>query len=84
MQVRPINIGNAWRCLFTQAYFASMKSTFIDLTKPCQYGCSEPEGGTELAFDVKAMLDGAEGTMIADVDVENGYNEIMRSAILEQ
>eukprot|EP00957_Ditylum_brightwellii_P058188 4412511-Ditylum_brightwellii.AAC.1 len=30
------------------------------------------------------MLDGAEGTIIASVDVESGYNEIMRSVILEQ
>eukprot|EP00957_Ditylum_brightwellii_P190921 14537717-Ditylum_brightwellii.AAC.1 len=29
------------------------------------------------------MLDGADGTMVASVDVKNRYNEIMRSAILE-
>eukprot|EP00957_Ditylum_brightwellii_P106488 8124280-Ditylum_brightwellii.AAC.1 len=29
------------------------------------------------------MLDGADGTMVASVDVENGYNKIICSAILE-
>eukprot|EP00957_Ditylum_brightwellii_P193433 14729064-Ditylum_brightwellii.AAC.1 len=77
MQVRPIDIGNAWQHLFTQAYFDPTISTFIALTKPYQYGCGEPGGGTEPAFCVEAMLDCAEGTMIASVDVENGYNEIM-------
>eukprot|EP00957_Ditylum_brightwellii_P163463 12445080-Ditylum_brightwellii.AAC.1 len=33
---------------------------------------------------MQAMLDGVKGTMIDSVDVENGYNEIMCSAILEQ
>eukprot|EP00957_Ditylum_brightwellii_P017112 1290124-Ditylum_brightwellii.AAC.1 len=49
-----------------------------------QYGCGKPGGGTELSFGVKAMLDGTEGTMIANVDIENGYNGIMHSAIIKQ
>eukprot|EP00957_Ditylum_brightwellii_P152789 11630314-Ditylum_brightwellii.AAC.1 len=52
--------------------------------KTMQYGCGEPRRRTELAFGVKAMFNGAEGTMIASADVKNGYNEIMHSVILEQ
>ena len=77
MPVRPINVGNAWRRLFTKAYFEPLIEIFIEQTKPCQYGCGKPGGGTQLVFGVKAMLDGADGTMVASVDVKNEYNKIM-------
>eukprot|EP00957_Ditylum_brightwellii_P185099 14095576-Ditylum_brightwellii.AAC.1 len=76
MPVCPINIGNAWRWLFTKAYFELLIEMFIEQTKPCQYGCSKPGGETQLVFGVKDMLDGAGGTMVASVDVKNGYNKI--------
>eukprot|EP00957_Ditylum_brightwellii_P127171 9696836-Ditylum_brightwellii.AAC.1 len=78
----PINIGRAWRHLFIKGYFEPIINTFIDATKPCQYGCREPGRGTELALAIKAMLDGTDGFMVASVDVENGYNEIKRKSII--
>ena len=83
MDVRPINIGNAWRRVWTKAYFKPLIEVFIAYTKPCQYGCGEPGGGTEMVFGVKAMMDGAESNMIASIDVANGYNEIKHSSILQ-
>eukprot|EP00957_Ditylum_brightwellii_P120201 9172181-Ditylum_brightwellii.AAC.2 len=83
MECHPINTGNTWHRVFTKAYFEPLVETFIKYTKPCKYGCGESGGSTELSFDVKAMLDGARGTMVASVDVANGYNEIMCKAILE-
>eukprot|EP00957_Ditylum_brightwellii_P065858 4994701-Ditylum_brightwellii.AAC.1 len=79
----PINTGGIWRCLFTKAYFEPNIDTFFDAIKPCQYGCKEPGGGTELAFVIKSMLDSADGLMVPSVGVENGNNEIKRKFILD-
>eukprot|EP00957_Ditylum_brightwellii_P074890 5692148-Ditylum_brightwellii.AAC.1 len=50
MGVRHINIRNAWWRVWTKAYFELLIEVFIAYTKPCQYGCSEPGGGTEMMF----------------------------------
>eukprot|EP00957_Ditylum_brightwellii_P124750 9508200-Ditylum_brightwellii.AAC.1 len=63
MPVQFINVGNAWRRLFTKAYYEPLIEIFTEQTKPCQYGCGEPGRGTQLVFGVKAMIDGADGTM---------------------
>eukprot|EP00957_Ditylum_brightwellii_P207858 15354820-Ditylum_brightwellii.AAC.1 len=83
MSCHHISIGGAWRHLFTKAYFEPIIDTFIDATKPYQYGCGEPGGGTELAYAIKAILDGADGLMVSSVDVENDYNEIKRKSLLD-
>eukprot|EP00957_Ditylum_brightwellii_P165423 12594425-Ditylum_brightwellii.AAC.1 len=46
--VRPINVGNTWRWLFTKVYFELLIKIFTEQTKPCQYGCGKPGGGTQL------------------------------------
>eukprot|EP00957_Ditylum_brightwellii_P132945 10137470-Ditylum_brightwellii.AAC.1 len=56
----PIDIGGAWRYLFIKSYFEPIINKFIGTTKPCQYKCGEPGGGTMLAFAIKAMLDGTD------------------------
>eukprot|EP00957_Ditylum_brightwellii_P092607 7051960-Ditylum_brightwellii.AAC.1 len=50
MDVRPINIRNAWQRVWTKAYFKPLIKLFIAYTKPCQYGCREPGGCTEMVF----------------------------------
>eukprot|EP00957_Ditylum_brightwellii_P141200 10757862-Ditylum_brightwellii.AAC.1 len=50
MVVHPINIRNAWQRVWAKAYFKPLIKMFIAYTKPCQYGCGEPGGGTEMVF----------------------------------
>eukprot|EP00957_Ditylum_brightwellii_P083951 6381102-Ditylum_brightwellii.AAC.1 len=38
MDVRPINIRNAWQRVWAKAYFKPLIEVFIAYTKPCQYG----------------------------------------------
>eukprot|EP00957_Ditylum_brightwellii_P135566 10336654-Ditylum_brightwellii.AAC.1 len=67
MDVWPINIGNAWRRVFTEAYFEPLIDIFINHTKLYQYGYGEPSCRTELVFGIKAMLNGTKGNMIGSV-----------------
>eukprot|EP00957_Ditylum_brightwellii_P181510 13826236-Ditylum_brightwellii.AAC.1 len=83
MDMHPINIRNAWQRVWMKAYFERLIEVIIANTKPCQYGCGEQGGGTEMVFGVKTMMGGAESSMIASVDVAYGYDKIKCSSILQ-
>ncbi len=82
-ECRPINIGNAERCLIKQAYFdEGLQEAYTHILGPVQNRLGIHGRISITTFGVQAALDAHPDFSIFQGNIKNGYNKILCESIL--
>ena len=84
MDCHPVPNGNSLRKGIISVLLSPFKVAIIDAAKITQFRSKQKPGGSQLVFGVQLMLESNSSFVCVSLDIENVFNEVKRSVILEK
>jgi hypothetical protein len=82
-RVRPIAVGESLLLLVSKILVYKSKKEIVAALHPLDFGYGKPAGAEAAIHAARALLDADPTRVIIKCDVQNAYNSIERSALLE-